>query len=331
MSSHEIITKTQLSGEIATAGGVIIPAAIARGGERAARRFLEFFAATIRNRNTREAYYRACCRFLAWCEDKSIAELIDIEPLHVASYIEELGRDFSKPTVKQHLAAIRMLFDWMVTGGLGLIANPASPVRGPAHVVKRGKTPVLTREEARELLASINVDTVVGLRDRALIALMTYTFARVSAATEMKVEDYYRQGNRWWVRLQEKGGKRHEMPAHHTLEEYLHAYLTAAGILREKKSPLFRSTRGRSGELTERGLSRVDVFRMIRRRADDAGLSVAACCHTFRATGITAYMENGGMLENAQAMAAHESPRTTKLYDRTADAITIEEVEKIII
>ena len=161
---------------------------------------------------------------------------------------------------------------------------------------------------------------------------MTYTFARVSAATEMKVEDYYRQGKRWWVRLHEKGGKRHEMPAHHNLEEYLDAYLRAAGIKSEKKNPLFRSTRGRSGELTSRGLSRVDVFRMIRRLAMDAGLNVAAYCHTFRATGITAYMENGALLENAQMMAAHESPRTTKLlYDRTADEITIEEVEKITI
>jgi integrase len=100
---------------------------------------------------------------------------------------------------------------------------------------------------------------------------------------------------------------------------------------RIRRTPLFRSTRGRTRALTARGMNRVDVYRMIRRRAQDAGLNVAACCHTFRATGITAYMDNGGLLENAQMMAAHESPRTTKLYDRTSDAITLDEVEKIVI
>ena len=170
-----------------------------------------------------------------------------------------------------------------------------------------------------------------GLRDRALIALMAYSFSRVSAAVGMRVEDYFAQGKRWWVRLDEKGGKRHEMPAHHNLEAYLDAYLHAAGLVEAKKTPLFRSARGRTGELTESGMHRVDVFRMIQRRARDAGLDAGVCCHTFRATGITAYLDNGGTLENAQAMAAHESPRTTKLYDRTSDDITLDEVERIAI
>jgi len=204
-------------------------------------------------------------------------------------------------------------------------------VRGPKHAVKRGKRPVLTPDEARKLLDSIDVTTLVGLRDRALIAMMAYSFARVGAAVAMRVEDYYFAGKRWWVRLNEKGGKRHEMPCHHNLEAYLDAYLQAAGILEEKKTPLFRSARGRTGELTESAMTRVDVWRMIRRRSNDAGLSADICCHTFRATGITAYLENGGTLENAQLMAAHESPRTTKLYDRTGDEITLDEVERIAI
>jgi site-specific recombinase XerD len=329
--SSEVIIRDAPGEVVAVAGAdVVLPSIIALAGDRAARRFLEFFAATIRNGNTREAYYRACCRFFGWCEQNGLDDLPSIEPLHVAAYVEALGGSCGKPTVKQHLAAIRMLFDWLVTGGI-LAVNPAAPVRGPKHVVRRGKTPVLSAAEARELLDSIDVSTAVGLRDRALIALMTYTFARVSAAVYMQVEDYYSQGKRWWVRLHEKGGKRHEMPAHHNLEAYLDAYIEAAGIKEQKKTPLFRSTRGRTGELTARGMSRVDVWRMIRRRAQDAGLNVAACCHTFRATGITAYMDNGGLLENAQMMAAHESPRTTKLYDRTSDAITLDEVEKIVI
>ncbi|MGE0148023.1 MAG: tyrosine-type recombinase/integrase [Parvibaculaceae bacterium] len=312
-----------------TTGGVI-PAVVAGAGERAARRFLEFFAATIRNPNTRAAYHRAAVRFFAWCEHHGIGELALIEPLHVAAYVEQLGRAFEKPTVKQHLAAVRMLFDWLVTGGI-LAVNPAAPVRGPKHVVKRGRTPVLTADEARLLLDRIDVSTVVGLRDRALIALMTYTFARISASVAMRVEDYYPEGKRWWVRLHEKGGKEHAMPAHHNLEAWMDAYVHAAGITHQRKMPLFRTTRARTGLLTADGMTRVDAWRMIRRRAREAGLDVAVCCHTFRATGITAYLDNGGTLENAQMMAAHESPRTTKLYDRTGDEITLDEVERIAI
>ena len=315
----------------ATGGSTaIVPAVVAGAGERAARRFLEFFAATIRNPNTRAAYHRAVVRFFAWCEHYGIGELMLIEALHVAAYVEQLGRDFEKPTVKQHLAAVRMLFDWLVTGGI-LAVNPAAPVRGPKHVVKRGRTPILTPDEARLLLDSIDVSSIVGLRDRALIALMTYTFSRVGAAVAMRVEDYYPEGKRWWVRLHEKGGKEHAMPAHHNLEAWMDAYLHAAGIADQKKSPLFRTTRGRTGVLTAERMTRVDAWRMIRRRARAAGIDVAVCCHTFRATGITAYLDNGGTLENAQLMAAHESPRTTKLYDRTGDEITLDEVERIAI
>lgn len=232
--------------------------------------------------------------------------------------------------MKQPLAAIRMLFDWLVTGGI-VAANPAHAVRGPKHVVKRGKTPVLTGDEARALLNSIDTTTVVGLRDRALISLMVFTFARVGAVVDMRVEDYYPQGKRWWVRLHEKGGKRHEMPAHHTLEAYLDAYLDAAKLRDSSKSPLFRSAVGRTGTLTEKAMHRIDAYRMIRRRAAAMGLKVRINCHTFRATGITVHLDAGGTLENAQAMAAHESPKTTKLYDRTGDAITLDEVERIVI
>ncbi len=144
----------------------------------------------------------------------------------------------------------------------------------------------------------------------------------------MNVQDYYQNGKRWWVRLHEKGGKRHEVPAHHNAEAYMDAYLSAAGIGDEKKTPLFRSV-DRNRKLTDKPLTRTDVLRMIKRRALEAELPYSTCCHTFRATGITAYLENGGTIENAQAIAAHESPRTTKLYDRTSDEITLDEVERI--
>jgi site-specific recombinase XerD len=307
-----------------------VPVIIADAGDHAARRFLEFFAATIRNKNTRMDYYRACCRFFDWCEHHKLGALADIEPLHVAAYIEAMQSGFEKPSVKQHLAAIRMLFDWLVTSQI-VATNPAHAVRGPKHVVKTGKTTVLDAEQARRLLDSIDISTIVGLRDRALISVMTFAFARIGAVVAMRVEDYYPKGKRWWVRLHEKGGKRHEMPAHHNLEAYLDAYIEAAGIGDGNKSPLFRSAAGRTGTLTEKPMNRVDAWRMIQRRAEGLGMKVRIGCHRFRATGITAYLEAGCTLENAQAMAAHKSPRTTKLYDRTGDEITLDEVERITI
>jgi site-specific recombinase XerD len=298
------------------AAEIAVPAIVVDAGDQAARRFLEFFAATIRNKNTRIAYLRAVSRFFAWCEHHQLGQLADIEPLHVAAYIEALGKDFEKPTVKQHLAAIRMLFNWLVTGQT-VATNPAHSVRGPKHVVKTGKTTVLDAEQARKLLDSIDTSTVVGLRDRALISVMTFAFARIGAVVAMRVEDYYPKGKRWWVRLHEKGGKRHEMPAHHNLEAYLDAHIDAAGIRDAGKTPLFRAARGRSGRLGENAMHRTDVWAMIQRRAAAIGLRVKIGCHTFRATGITAYLSGGGTLEKAQTMAAHESPRTTKLYSST--------------
>ena len=246
--NREVVISESKALAVATRDGILAPRVIADAGDKAARRFLEFFAATIRNKNTRMAYYHACARFFAWCDHHKLGEIADIEPLHVAAYVEALGKDFEKPTVKQHLAAIRMLFDWLVVGQV-VATNPAHSVRGPKHVVKTGKTTVLTGEQARELLDSIDTSTVVGLRDRALISVMTFGFARIGAAVAMRVEDYYPKGKRWWVRLHEKGGKRHEMPAHHNLEAYLDAYIKAAGIGDKGKSPLFRSAAGRTDTL----------------------------------------------------------------------------------
>lgn len=314
------------SEKLARAGLDRLPGIIARAGETAAWRFVEFFAANIRNKNTRAAYAHAVTQFFDWCEQKRLS-LSDLRPALIALYIEQ--HPGSPPTVKQHLAAIRMLFDWLVIGQI-VPMNPASSVRGPKHVVKVGKTPVLTAVQARQLLDSIDTTTIAGLRDRAILGVMCFTFARVSATANMRVEDYYQTGKRWWFRLHEKGGKRHEVPAHHNADAYIDAYLKVADIEHQKKSPLFRSIDRHRG-ITARPMSRTDVLRMIKRRAEDAGLPSSTCCHTFRATGITAYLENGGTIENAQAIAAHESPRTTKLYDRTGDEITLDEVERIVI
>ena len=308
---------------------IVVPALIADVGPRAAKRFANFFG-SIANDNTRAAYQRACQNFFAWCDANGLDELAAIEPIHVGAYVKSMAGKFEKPTVKQHLAAIRMLFDYLVVGQI-LAINPAHAVRGPKHSIKRGKTPVLSAAQARQLLDSIDVTTVVGLRDRALIALMTFSFARVGAAVGMRVEDYFADGKRWRLRLNEKGGKVHEMPPHHNLEAYLDAYMHAAGLFGAKGTPLFRSADWHGGALTALPMHRIDVWRMIRRRAEKAGIDADMCCHTFRATGLTNFLANGGTLENAQAMADHASPRTTQLYDRTGDEIKLDEVERIAI
>ena len=193
------------------AGLEALPAMVRAAGERASRRFIEFFTASIRNRNTRAAYARAVKRFFDWCDECRL-ELHDIEAITVAAYVEQLGGAVAKPTVKQHLAAIRQLFDYLTTGGI-LEGNPAASVRGPKYVVKRGETPVLSAAEARQLLDSIESDTLIGLRDRALIGTMVYSFARVGAAVTMKVGDFFEHRQQRWLRLHEKGGKRHEVLA----------------------------------------------------------------------------------------------------------------------
>jgi integrase/recombinase XerD len=294
----------------------------------ARKRLRDFFSSHIRNKNTRRAYQEAVRQFSAFCAQHGIVDLAQVEPVHVAAFVEDQLREHSKPTVKQRLAALRMLFDWMVVGQV-LSVNPAHAVRGPKHTQRKGKTPVLNVDEARTLLDSIDTTSLPGLRDRALIGLMVYTFSRVGAAISMRVEDFFVQGRRGWVRLHEKGGKEHEMPTHHNLDRYLEEYIAVAGITQDRKGPLFRTSKGRSGELADRPLLQSDVWRMIRRRAAQAGIETEIGCHTFRATGITAYLKNGGRLEIAQQMAAHESARTTGLYDRRSDEVSLDEVERI--
>ena len=305
--------------------GMALPAVIVDAGPVAVERFLEFFAASIANGRTRAAYGRAVGQFLTWCAARGLG-LGAIAPLHVAAYIRT--HPGSAPTVKQHLAAIRVLCDWLVVHQV-LPVNPAAAVRGPKHVVTKGATPVLTPAETRSLLDGIDAGSLVGLRDRALLSVMVFSFARVSAAVGMRRQDYFRQGVRGWLRLHEKGGKRHDVPAHHRAEEAVEAYVAASG-LEDARAPLFQSV-DRSGRLSGRPLGRRAVLAMIKRRAVAAGLPATTCCHTFRATGITAYLSNGGTLEHAQRIAGHASPKTTKLYDRTADAVSLDEIERIVI
>ena len=267
---------------IATSGGgeIVLPQVIVDAGPQATARFLEFFAGRIANVRTRAAYGRAVGQFLGWCEGRGLA-LRDVSPLHVAAYIRT--HPGSAPTVKQHLAAIRMLGDWLVVSQV-LPVNPAAAVRGPKHVVAKGATPVLSPAEARKLLASIDTGTLAGLRDRALLSVMLYSFARVSAVRGMRRQDYFGQGSRGWLRLHEKGGKRHDVPVHHRAAAALDAYVEAGG-LEKPKVALFQTVDPAGRRLTGRALGRRLVLAMIKRRAAAAGLPPSTCCHTFRARG----------------------------------------------
>lgn len=236
---------------------LVVPVLVGNAGERPAMRYVEFFSVTIRNPNTRAAYARACSQFLAWCDGHGLA-LPVIQPVHVAAWVEGLGQQLATPSVKQQLAAVRMLFDWLVVGQV-VSTNPAAHVRGPSHVVSTGKT---------------------------------------------------------------------AMPANPVLQGYLDTYIEATGIVGERKGPLFRSGAKRSGQLTDKAMSRADVYRIIQRRAEAAGLDTKIGCHSWQARGIMPYLENGGLLEHAQQMAAHSSARTTKLYDRRGETVSAEEVGK---
>jgi integrase/recombinase XerD len=274
------------------------PPAVFLPDEKTAERFFGFFTANHQNRNTRRAYYKAACRFSDWCEGKGLLDLAEVKPLHVAAYIEMLGiaepegQGLSKPTVKQRLAALRMLFDWLVVGHV-LDTNPAHAVRGPKYSRKKGRTPVLDRDEARAPLAAIDASSLTGLRDRALIGIMIYTFARIGAVLQMNVGDYFSQGRRGWVRLHEKGGKEHEAPCIPKLEGYLDAYIAAAGIGNDTDGPLFRTT-GRSTGTPHR-LTQQDAYRLIQRHAQRAGIKTRIGNHAMRATGITDYLKSDGL------------------------------------
>jgi site-specific recombinase XerC len=157
--------------------------------------------------------------------------------------MKELQETLGAPGVKQQLAAVRMLLDWLVIGQVVPI-NPAAAARGPKHVVKTGKTPVLDGADWRKPIDSIPTETMRELRDRALIAALTYSFACITATLRMKVEDLRQQGTGWQVQLHEKGGKEHAVPCHHARTETLRACIDAAGLGENRKGFLLRTSPG---------------------------------------------------------------------------------------
>lgn len=285
------------------------------------------FAAEIANFNTRKAYGRACFAFRVWLEEHEIT-LLNAGPLHIATWREVLLETHSIATVKLQLAALRAFYDWLRVHHYVMV-NSASSVKSPRESVAVGKTTFLDQREASLLLHSIDISSVIGLRDRALIGLMLFTFARIGAALALKCSDLTERSGSTWVLLHEKGGKIHEMPLHRQAETWVREYLTVVHTEPEKDQFLFRSVDRRTGLLSDRKLHPANAYEMVKKRARAAGISTPVCNHTFRATGITAYLVNGGSLEAAAKLANHASTRTTQLYDRRSADIKMAEVQRI--
>ena len=307
------------------------PALIAAAGERASYRFLEFFTANIRNPHTRRAYARAAKEFFDWLEARGVTRARGDRERACRRLYRAVAEGAIRADREAAPGGVAPLVRLAGRSARSCRPIPPRAVRGPRHIVRRGKTPVLDPAEARQLIDAIDTTTVIGLRDRALIGLMVYSFARIGAAIGMRVEDVYPQNRRLWVRLHEKGGKQHAMPCHHNLEAYLHEYIDGAGLANDPKALLFQTYSRATGQLTGNPLPQANAYAMIQRRAKSGGITTRVGNHTFRATGVTAYLKNGGTLERAAQMANHASTRTTQLYDRRAEEVTLDEVERILV
>jgi site-specific recombinase XerD len=312
--------------EQATAAPEPLPELIRASGGAAKFAWEEFLYGRLRNHGTRRAYRRAVERFLAWCEQQG-TELVRVAPANVGRYLDDLP--IAPATKKLHLAALRHFFDELVFRHV-VVLNPAASVRGERLQAIEGKTPEITVQQARRLLASIDTSHVTGLRDRAIIAVMIYTAARVGAVARLRRGDFYDAGDQHCLRFTEKGTKHREIPARHDLQGFIHDYL-AAGRLEysDKAAPLFRTTVRRTKSLTMNAMTAGDMARMVKRRLRDAGLPSRLSPHSFRVATITDLLSHGLPLEDVQMLAGHADPRTTRLYDRRHRRVTRNIVERI--
>lgn len=303
-----------------------LPELIAQAGAAGQFAWEEFIYGKIRNPHTRAAYERAIRKFLTHCEGLG-KELPAVSPRDVGSYLDE--QDYAPATKKLHLSAICHFFDTLVTRHV-IVLNPAHSVRGERLQVVEGKTPEITVPQARLLMQSLDTTHIVGLRDRAIIAIMIYTAARVGAVATLRRGDFYDLGDQYCLRFAEKGGKSREIPVRHDLQQFIGAYLTTGGLeFSDKSTPLFRTTARRTKTLTQNGMTAGDMARMMKRRLRKAGLPNRLSPHSFRVATITDLLSQGVPLEDVQNLAGHADPRTTRLYDRRQRKVTRNIVERI--
>ena len=304
-----------------------LPDLVERAGGAARFAWDEFFYAEHHNPHTQKAYLRAVRRFLDWCEGRGI-ELATITPGQVGLYLVGLGGSPAKRNL--HLSALRGFFNRLVNRHV-VILNPAASVKGVKDQVIEGKTPEITVEQARALLASVDVSHVVGLRDRAVLATLAYTACRAGAVAKLRMGDFQHDGTQAVLRFQEKGGKSREIPARHDLEGFIRTYIDAANLIDQAKdSPLFRAAlNGTAKTLTANPLTSKRICELVKRRLKDAGLPSRLSPHSFRVAAITDLLTQGVPLEDVQYLAGHAEPRTTGLYDRRQKKVTRNIVERI--
>ncbi|MHC4879847.1 MAG: tyrosine-type recombinase/integrase [Planctomycetota bacterium] len=303
-----------------------LPELIAETGTAAAFAYEEFFHGKIRNPRTRKTYRHCVHRFLDWAQSCGL-ELARIAPAHVGQYLD--GLELAPATKKLHLAAVRHFFDELVVRHV-VVLNPAACVRGERLQVIEGTTPEIPRDQARMLVHSIDTSHVVGLRDRAVIAVLIYTAARVGAVAGLRQRDLYDSRGQLCLRFHEKAGKRREIPVRHDLQQYLRDYLTALppeSLLPD--GPMFLTAARRTKKLTRNPMTAGDIGRMVKRRLRDFGFSERLSPHSFRVCTVTDLLEQGVPLEDVQYLAGHADPRTTRLYDRRQRRVTRNIVERI--
>ena len=298
------------------------PTIVKAAGKSAEFAWEEFFQAEIANAHTRKNYMHAVKQFLAWVEERKL-ELPRIAPADVGEYLQ--GLELATPTKKLHLAALRRFFDRLVNRHVCVI-NPAATVKAERHSVVEGKTPDIGPTQARTLLKSIATADPVGLRDRAVLAVLVYTAARVGAVAKLTIKNFVNDGSQYTLRFAEKGGKSREIPVRHDLEQFLLAYIQSANIT---EGPLFRTANRKSKTLTKNAMTGIDICRMMKRHLKSAGLPGHFSPHSFRVTTVTDLLEQNVPLEDVQYLAGHADPRTTRIYDRRRRKVTRNIVERI--
>ena len=302
------------------------PAILRQAGNAACFAADEFFSARISNPPTRRAYARSVKRFLQWCENQGI-ELRKITPGLAGRFIEELPGDVA--TKNQALSGLRHFFDTLVARH-AIALNPFSSLRGRKRSAVDGRTPEITVAQARCLFDSIDISHVVGLRDRSILGTLTYTGARVGAIARLRLQDLRDYGQHRTLLFAEKGGKQREIPVRLDLDDWLRAYIDAAGIADDPKDmPLFRAARYRRRELYQTGIAAYTIRFILKRRLKDAGLPEIITPHSFRVMVVTDLLTQNVPMEDVQYLAGHSSPRTTQVYDRRHRRVTRSIVERI--
>ena len=312
----------------------IVPEPIlVRSGQTAVTLYSRFINVGLASAQSARTYRSVTRSFMLWLETQGVDELLDVEPDHVKAYLVHRDVELGKTgSVATHFAAVRSMFHAFVAGGY-LASNPATSVKYRIHKGREGKTPVISTAEVRAIIDGIFDDVPhetlkhTDYRDRALIAVMGYTFARIGGALSTRLRDYVVYDGERWLEFAEKGGKLHRLPVLGEARTYLDNYIRACD-LSDPDAWLFQSA-NRNGTLSGKPYDRTNALRMVKRRAATAGVTGRVVNHTFRATGITRFLENDGSLDDAQTIANHADSSTTKLYDRRGKTGLVKTMRKV--